>query len=128
MLPVLGDVDPSAIEMSEKEMEVEQALMDRSNSRINAWSLHFAKGTDDAIRSAAFVAYWLCKSIFGEPPYYAMKSVYFRLAVKISFGHRLPLAAMFLGHLYLQLDSICVDEVRGGSCHFITTCVNSSAL
>ena len=128
MLPVLGDVDPSAIEMSEKEMEVEQALMNRSNSRINAWSLHFTKGTDDAIRRAAFVAYWLCKSIFGEPPYYAMKSVYFRLAVKISFGHRLPLAAMFLGHLYLQLDSICADEVCDGSCHFITTCLNSSTL
>ena len=35
---------------------------------------------------------------------------------------------MFLGHLYLQLDSICFDEVRGGPCHFITTCFNSSAL
>uniref|UniRef100_A0A2N9J1V2 Aminotransferase-like plant mobile domain-containing protein n=1 Tax=Fagus sylvatica TaxID=28930 RepID=A0A2N9J1V2_FAGSY len=128
MLPGLSDVDPSTIEMSEKEMEVEQALMSRSNTRTNAWSLHFAKGTDDAICRAAFVAYWLYKCIFGETPYYAMKPVYFRLAVKISFGHRLPLAAMFLGHLYLQLDSICADEIRGGSCHFITTCLNSSAL
>ena len=57
-----------------------------------------------------------------------MKPIYFRLAIKISFGHRFPLATMFLGHLYLQLDSICSDEIRGGSCHFITTCLNSSAL
>jgi hypothetical protein len=128
MLPVLGDMEPSAIEMSEKEIEVEQALKDRSNTRINAWSLYFAKGTDNAIRHAAFVAYWLCKCIFSEAPYYSMKPIYFRLAVKISFGHRFPLIAMFLGHLYLQLDSICSDEIRGGSCCFITTCLNSSAL
>ncbi len=128
MLLVLGDMDPSAIEMSEEETIVEQALMARSNTRINAWSLYFAKGTDHAIRRAAFVAYWLCKCIFGDAPYYSMKPLYFRLAVKISLGHRFPLAAMFLGHLYLQLDSICSDEVYGGSCHFITTCFNSSAL
>jgi hypothetical protein len=128
MLPVLGDMDPSAVEMSEEETRVEQALKDRSNTRINAWSLYFAKETDNPIRRAAFIAYWLCKCIFGEAPYYSMKPLYFRLAVKISFGHRFPLAAMFLGHLYLQLDSICLDEVCGGSCHFITTCFNSSAL
>ena len=47
MLPVLGDMDPSAVEMSEKEIEVEQALMARSNTRINAWSFYFAQGTDN---------------------------------------------------------------------------------
>ena len=94
--------------------------MARSNARINAWSLHFAKRTDHAIRRAAFVAYWLCKFIFSDAPYYSMKPLYFRLVVKISFGHRFPLAAMFLGYLYLQLDSICLDEICGGSCHFIT--------
>uniref|UniRef100_A0A2N9GMW1 Aminotransferase-like plant mobile domain-containing protein n=1 Tax=Fagus sylvatica TaxID=28930 RepID=A0A2N9GMW1_FAGSY len=107
---------------------VEQALMARSSTRINAWSLYFAKGTEPAVCRAAFVAYWLCKCVFGDAPYYSMKPLYFRLAVKISFGHRFPLAAMFLGYLYLQLDSICLDEICGGSCHFITTCFNTSAL
>jgi hypothetical protein len=128
LLPVLGDMDPFAVEMSEEETLVEQALMARASTRINAWSVYFAKGTEPAIRRAAFVAYWLCKCLFGDAPYYSMKPLYFRLAVKISFGHRFPLAAMFLGYLYLQLDSICLDEVRGGSCHFITTCFNTSAL
>jgi hypothetical protein len=128
LLPVLGDMDPFAVEMSEEETLVEQALMARASTRINAWSVYFAKGTDPAIRRAAFVAYWLCKCLFGDAPYYSMKPLYFRLAVKISFGHRFPLAAMFLGYLYLQLDSICLDEIRGGSCHFITTCFNTSAL
>ena len=128
MLLVLGDMDSSAVEMTEEEIRVEQVLMARSNTRINAWSFYYAKETNHPIRCAAFVAYWLCKCIFGDAPYYSMKPLYFRLAVKISLGHRFPLAAMFLGHLYLQLDSICFDEVRSGSCHFITTCFNSSAL
>uniref|UniRef100_A0A2N9GIS5 Aminotransferase-like plant mobile domain-containing protein n=1 Tax=Fagus sylvatica TaxID=28930 RepID=A0A2N9GIS5_FAGSY len=74
LLPVLGDMDPFAVEMSEEETLVEQALMARASTRINAWSVYFAKGTEPAIRRAAFVAYWLY--------------------------------------------SICLDEVRGGSCHF----------
>jgi hypothetical protein len=128
LLPVLGDMDPFAIEMSEEETLVEQALMARSSTRINAWSLYFAKGTDPAVRRAAFVTYWLCKCVFGDAPYYSMKPLYFRLAIKISFGHRFPLATMFLGYLYLQLDSICLDEICDGFCHFITTCFNTSAL
>ena len=128
MLPVLGDMDPSTVEMFEEETKVEQALKARSNTRINTWSLYFAKETDHPIRRAAFITYWLCKCIFGEAPYYSMKPLYFRLTVKIYFGHRFPLVAMFLGHLYLQLDSICFDKVRGGSCYFITTCFKFSAL
>uniref|UniRef100_A0A2N9HMI2 Aminotransferase-like plant mobile domain-containing protein n=1 Tax=Fagus sylvatica TaxID=28930 RepID=A0A2N9HMI2_FAGSY len=59
LLPVLGDMDPFAVEMSEEETLVEQALMARASTRINAWSVYFAKGTEPAIRRAAFVAYWL---------------------------------------------------------------------
>uniref|UniRef100_A0A2N9GAC1 Aminotransferase-like plant mobile domain-containing protein n=1 Tax=Fagus sylvatica TaxID=28930 RepID=A0A2N9GAC1_FAGSY len=55
LLPVLGDMDPFAVEMSEEETLVEQALMARSSTRINAWSLYFAKGTEPAVRRAAFV-------------------------------------------------------------------------
>jgi hypothetical protein len=128
MLPVLGDMDPSVIEMSNEEIRVEQELKDRSSTRIGAWPLYFAKGTDNSIHCAAFIAYWLCKCIFGETPFYSMKPLYFRLAIKLSFGHRFPLTAIFLCHLYLQLDSICLDEICGGSCHFITACFNSSAL
>jgi hypothetical protein len=59
MLPVLSDMDPSTIEMSNEEIRVEQALKDRSNTKIGAWPLYFAKGTDNSIRRAAFIAYWL---------------------------------------------------------------------
>ena len=96
MLPVLGDMDPSVIEMSDEEIRVEQVLEDRSNTRIGSWPLYFAKGIGNSIRRAAFITYWLCKCIFGEAPYYSMKPLYFRLVVKISFGHRFPLLPCFL--------------------------------
>uniref|UniRef100_A0A2N9ED07 Aminotransferase-like plant mobile domain-containing protein n=1 Tax=Fagus sylvatica TaxID=28930 RepID=A0A2N9ED07_FAGSY len=54
LLPVLGDMDPFAVEMSEEETLVEQALMARSSTRINAWSLYFAKGTEPAVRLCCF--------------------------------------------------------------------------
>ena len=59
MLLVLGDMDPYVIEMSNEENRVEQELKDRSSTRIGAWPLYFAKGTDNSIRRAAFIAYWL---------------------------------------------------------------------
>ena len=57
MLPVLGNMDPSVIEMSDEDIRVEQVLKDWSNTRIGAWPLYFAKGTDNSIRRAAFISY-----------------------------------------------------------------------
>ena len=51
-----------------------------------------------------------CKFIFGSHPYYAMKPLYFQLVIKIFARLSLPLAPMFLGHLYVQLDIIWSDE------------------
>uniref|UniRef100_A0A2N9HSJ8 Aminotransferase-like plant mobile domain-containing protein n=1 Tax=Fagus sylvatica TaxID=28930 RepID=A0A2N9HSJ8_FAGSY len=59
MLPVLGDMDPYVIEMSNEEIRVEQELKDRSSTRIDAWPLYFARGTNNSIHCAAFIAYWL---------------------------------------------------------------------
>ena len=39
-----------------------------------------------------------------------MKPLYFRSAIKISAGVSLPLAPMFLGHFYVQLDILWSDE------------------
>ena len=83
---------------------------------------------DDDLRRAAFVAYWLSKCVFGEYPYYAIKPLYFRLAVKISIGTSFPLVAMFLGQFYTQMDLLHTDEMVGESCHTIATIFNSSVL
>ena len=57
-----------------------------------------------------------------------MKPLYFRLAIKISAGVSLPLAPMFLGHLYVQLDIMRSNESQVGSCHIVTTSVHSTIL
>ena len=58
----------------------------------------------------AVLTFWLCKFIFGSYPHYAVKPLYFRLAIRISARVSLPLAPMFLGHLYVQLDILWSDE------------------
>ena len=57
-----------------------------------------------------------------------MKPLYFQLAIKISSGVSLPLAPMFLGHLYVQFDILWSDEDQAGSCHIVTSSVHNIIL
>ena len=57
-----------------------------------------------------------------------MKPLYFRLAIKISAGVSLPLASMFLGHLYVQLGILQNDENQAGSCHIVIFSIHSTIL
>jgi hypothetical protein len=57
-----------------------------------------------------------------------MKPLYFQLVVKIFAGMSFPLAAMFLGQFYTQLDLLHTDEMAGESCHTVATIFNSSML
>ena len=105
LLPILGDVDLAIIELSPKEEAIEVELKKRmtGNAKLSYWVSSSSKFSIVACR-IAFVAFWLCKFIFRSHPHYAIKPLYFPLAVKISTGVSLPLALMFLGHLYVQLD------------------------
>ena len=77
---------------------------------------------------AAFVTFWLCKFIFGSHPHYAIKPLYFQLAIKISTGVSLSFTPMFLGHLYVQLDILQSDERQAGSYHIVTSSTHSTIL
>ena len=57
-----------------------------------------------------------------------MKPLYFRLAIKISTGVSLPLAPIFLGHLYVQLDILWSDESQACSCHIVISSIHSTIL
>uniref|UniRef100_A0A2N9I9H3 Aminotransferase-like plant mobile domain-containing protein n=1 Tax=Fagus sylvatica TaxID=28930 RepID=A0A2N9I9H3_FAGSY len=137
-LPILGDCDPSEVELSPAEIKAEAILLDyvgkknvslgTNAARLTTWPRAFFGHKDTTLRRAAFVVYWLSKCVFGEYPSYAVKPLYFRLAVKISTGTSFPLAAMFLGHFYTQLDLLHADEMSGESCHFVATALNSSVL
>jgi len=102
LLPILGDIDPNHIELSVEEEAVEAELKKgmSGNAKLSCWVGDFSKAST-AVRHATFVAFWLCNLIFDLHPHYAVKSLYFQLAIKISAGVSLPLALMFLGHLYV---------------------------
>ena len=97
------------------------------NAKLSYWVSSSSKFSATA-RRAAFITFWLCKFIFGSHPHYAVKPLYFRLAIKISARVSLPLALMFLGHLYVQLDILWSDEDQVGSCYIVTSSVHSTVL
>ena len=129
LLPILGDVDPATIELSREEEAIKVELKKKMtrNAKLSYWVSSSSKFSVVA-RHAAFVAFWLCKFVFRSYPYYAIKSLYFPLAIKISVGVSLPLAPMFFRHLYVQLDILRSDESQAGSCHIVTSSVHSTIL
>ena len=86
------------------------------NVKLSYWVGDFSKASN-VVRCATFVVFWLCKFIFDSHPYYAVKPLYFCLAIKIFARVSLPQAPMFLGYLYVQLDIL--QQV--GSYHIVTT-------
>ena len=111
LLPILDDTDPAALELSPEEEAIEVELKKRmaGNAKLSYWVSSSSKFSA-AARRAAFITFWLCKFVFGSHPHYAIKPLYFRLTIKISAGVSLPLAPMFLGHLYVQLDILHNNE------------------
>ena len=104
LLPILGDMDLDNIELSAKEtVEAELRKGMNGNTKLLHWVGAFSKASN-IVCYVAFFAFWLYKFTFGSHPYYAVKPLYFRLAIKISARVSLPLAHMFLVYLYVQLD------------------------
>ena len=126
---VLDDVDPATIDLSPEKKAIEVELKKRmaGNAKLSYWVSSCSKFSTIA-RRAAFIAFWLCKFVFGSHPHYAIKPLYFPLAIKISTGVSLLLAPMFLGHLYVQLDILRSDESQAGSCNIVTSSVHSTIL
>ena len=102
LLPILGDVDPATLELSLEEEAMEAELKKRMsrNAKLSYWVSSSSKFSVSA-SCAAFVVFWLCKFVFRSHPHYAVKPLYLCLAIKISARVSLPLAPMFLGHLYV---------------------------
>ena len=129
LLPILGDVNLSNIKLSPKEEAMEAKLKKgmSDNAKLSHWVRAFSKASD-VVHHAAFVAFWLYKFIFDSHPHYVVKPFYFWLAIKIFARVSLPLAPMFLGHLYVQLDILHSYEKQAGSCHIVTTFAYSTIL
>lgn len=103
LLPIFDDVDPLEIQLSNGEMAMEAELLKGlggGNVKLSTWIGAFIEASV-TIHHVAFIIFWLCKFIFGAHPHYAMKPLYFQLAIKIYARVSLPLAPLFLGHLYV---------------------------
>ena len=106
LLPILDDVVPLKIQLFDSEMVVEVELckgLSGSNVKLSNWIGAFIEASV-GVHYVAFIMFWLCKFIFGAHPHYVVKPLYFYLAIQIYVGMSLPLALLFLGYLYVQLD------------------------
>uniref|UniRef100_A0A2N9F3G1 Aminotransferase-like plant mobile domain-containing protein n=1 Tax=Fagus sylvatica TaxID=28930 RepID=A0A2N9F3G1_FAGSY len=128
MLPILGEHSFADIKLSAEKEEVIAALRKRASTRLSGWPTHFSQLDGAAIRRAAFVLYWLCKCTFGNFPCYSINTAFIPLAIRISAGHCFPIAPLFLGHLYSQLDLLHDYEIQGDSCYILSAVFNTSVL
>uniref|UniRef100_A0A2N9EQD5 Aminotransferase-like plant mobile domain-containing protein n=1 Tax=Fagus sylvatica TaxID=28930 RepID=A0A2N9EQD5_FAGSY len=128
MLPILGEHSFSDIKLSAEEEEVAATLRKRASTRLSGWPAHFTQVKGASVRRAAFVLYWLCKCTFGNFPCYSVNTAFIPLAIRISAGHCFPLAPLFLGHLYSQLDLLHDCEIQGDSCYILSAAFNTSVL
>uniref|UniRef100_A0A2N9HHS7 Aminotransferase-like plant mobile domain-containing protein n=1 Tax=Fagus sylvatica TaxID=28930 RepID=A0A2N9HHS7_FAGSY len=108
MLPILGEYSFSNIKLSAAEEEIAAVLKKYSSTRLSGWPSTFINYKKAPIRRAAFILYWL--------------------SIRISVGHCFPLAPLFLGHLYSQLNLLHDCEIAGDSCFILSTVFNTSAL
>uniref|UniRef100_A0A2N9GRW6 Aminotransferase-like plant mobile domain-containing protein n=1 Tax=Fagus sylvatica TaxID=28930 RepID=A0A2N9GRW6_FAGSY len=128
MLPILGEHSFSNIKLSTAEEEIAAVLKKHSSTRLSGWPSTFINYKKAPIRRAAFILYWLCKCTFGNFPCYSVNTIFIPLAIRISVGHCFPLAPLFLGHLYSQLNLLHDCEIAGDSCFILSTVFNTSAL
>ena len=128
MLPILGEYSLSNIKLSAAEEEIAAILKKQSSTRLSGWPSTFINYKKAPIHRAAFILYWLCKCTFGNFPCYSVNTVFIPLAIRISVGHCFPLAPLFLGHLYSQLNLLHDCEIAGDSCLILSTTFNTSAL
>ena len=76
LLPILGSTDPNNIELSIEEEAVEAELKKGVNG--NAKLSHWVRACSEAstvVHCAAFITFWLYKSIFGSHPHYAVNPI-----------------------------------------------------
>ena len=113
LLPVFGDENPFDISLSDEDLEVEDKLFSHFGgrtafggklARMGKWVMNLLQEKDKTVKRAGFLTLWLSKFLFSEFPRYGVKSVFLPLAIKLAWGAQYPLAPMFLGHVYSQLD------------------------
>ena len=97
-------------------------------ARMGRWVMTLSREKDKEVRRAGFLAFWLSEFLFSEFPGYEVKSSFFPLAIKLAQDTQYPLAPLFLGHVYSQLDQLHGDEAKGDSCYVISSSLHYAIL
>ncbi|KAK9912142.1 hypothetical protein M0R45_036015 [Rubus argutus] len=138
-LPIVGNTDPSKIQLSMQDVE-KLFILKGAKDRFAPWIKYFwwsiiedgdngtfkkGLGYNSGCRLEALLSLWLSKFVFSDGKDSIQKRV-FPLALLISKGEILPLASMFLGHLYQLLDLIVMEEKEGASSKVVESCVSTT--
>ena len=131
LLPVLRDENPFNINLSDEDLKVEEKLFTHFGgsttsfggkpTRMGRWVMSLSREKDKEVKQAGFLAFWLSKFLFSEFLGYRIKSTFFSLTISLAKGAQFPLAPMFLGYVYSQLDQLHGDEAEGDFCYAITS-------
>ncbi|PQM42280.1 uncharacterized protein Pyn_18592 [Prunus yedoensis var. nudiflora] len=132
-LPVCGHRSPFDIALTPEEID-KLAVLRRgaptslSNSlRFSNWIQYFGDANRQGpCRLAAFIALWLGRFVLCDFSQDCLHERVFPLALAIARGNAIPLAPMFLGHLYLLLDQTQLLEKNASGTMGVETLLNSS--
>ena len=96
VLLVFGDENPFDINLSNKDLKIEDNLFSHfsrrtapsggKSTRMGKWVMSLSQEKDKAVRQAGFLTLWLSKFLFIEFPRYGIKSIFFPLAIRLAWG------------------------------------------
>ncbi|CAL8121223.1 unnamed protein product [Prunus armeniaca] len=134
-LPLCGSQDPFHIALTPEDgLKLETLRKGAPTSpstslRFSNWIQFFGNSDrDEPCCLAAFVSLWLGRFLFCDFSQDCLHGRVFPLALAIARGSMIPLAPMFLGHLYRLLDQIQFLEKGAAGTMAVETFVNSSFL
>ncbi|CAL2263196.1 unnamed protein product [Prunus armeniaca] len=134
-LPLCGSQDPFHIALTPEDgLKLETLRKGAPTSpstslRFSNWIQFFGNSDrDEPCRLAAFVSLWLGRFLFCDFSQDCLQGRVFPLALAIARGSMIPLAPMFLGHLYRLLDQIQFLEKGAAGTMAVETFANSSFL
>ncbi|CAL8175193.1 unnamed protein product [Prunus armeniaca] len=134
-LPLCGSQDPFHIALTPEDGLKLKTLRNgaptspSTSLRFSNWIQFFGNSDrDEPCRLAAFVSLWLGRFLFCDFFQDCLHGRVFPLALAIARGSMIPLAPMFLGHLYRLLDQIQFLEKGAAGTMAMETFVNSSFL
>ncbi|CAL9006442.1 unnamed protein product [Prunus brigantina] len=134
-LPLCGSQDPFHISLTPEDgLKLETLRRGAPTSpstslRFSNWIQFFGNSDrDEPCRLAAFVSLWLGRFLFCDFSQDCLHGRVFPLALVIARGSMIPLAPMFLGHLYRLLDQVQFLEKEAAGTMAVETFANSSFL